>query len=36
MRELDDVLGLSDLASDALSNNRLSKNTVHRLRNGGF
>ena len=31
MRELDDVLGLSDLASDALSDNRLSKNTVHRL-----
>jgi len=31
MRELDDVLGLSDLASDALNDNRRGKNTVHRL-----
>ena len=31
MRELDDVLGLSDLASAALSDNRRGKNTVHRL-----
>jgi hypothetical protein len=30
-RELDDVLGLSDLASDALNDNRRGKNTVHRL-----
>jgi len=31
MRELDDALGLSDLASEALSDNRTGKNTVHRL-----
>ena len=31
IRELDDVLGLSDLASAALSDNRLGKSTVHRL-----
>jgi hypothetical protein len=31
MRELDDVLGLSDLASGALNNNRRGKKTVHRL-----
>ena len=31
MRELDDVLGLSDLASGALNDNRRGKNTVHRL-----
>jgi transposase len=31
MRELDDVLGLSDLASGALNVNRRGKNTVHRL-----
>ena len=31
MRELGDVLGMSDLASAALSDNRLGKNTVHRL-----
>ena len=31
MRELDDVLGLSDLASGALIDNRKGKNTVHRL-----
>ncbi len=31
MRELDDVLGLSDLASGALNDSRLGKNTVHRL-----
>ena len=35
MRELDDVLGLSDLASGALNDNRCGKNTVHRL-NGLF
>lgn len=31
MRELDNVLGLSDLASGALIDNRRGKNTVHRL-----
>lgn len=31
MRELDDVLGLSDLASAALRDTRRGKNTVHRL-----
>ena len=31
MRELDDALGLSDLASGALNDNRRGKNTVHRL-----
>jgi len=31
MRELDDVPGLSDLASGALNDNRRRKNTVHRL-----
>ncbi len=31
MRELDDALGLSDLASAALRDNRIGKNTVHRL-----
>jgi hypothetical protein len=31
MRELDDVLGLSDLASGALRDSRTGKNTVHRL-----
>lgn len=31
MRELDDVLGLSDLASGALNDNRRGKNTVHRI-----
>ena len=31
MRELDDVLGLSDLASEALRDNRTGKNTLHRL-----
>jgi hypothetical protein len=31
MRELDDVLGLSDLASGALNDSRRVKNTVHRL-----
>ncbi|AGI74112.1 hypothetical protein OA238_c41990 [Octadecabacter arcticus 238] len=31
MRELDDVLGLSNLASGALNNNRRGKKTVHRL-----
>ena len=31
MRELDDALGLSDLASAALRDNRPGKNTVHRL-----
>lgn len=31
MRELDDVLGLSDLALSAHNNNRRDKNTVHRL-----
>ncbi len=31
MRELDDTLGLSDLASATLSDTRLGKNTVHRL-----
>ena len=31
MRELDDALGLSDLASAALRDNRRGKNTVHRL-----
>jgi len=31
MRELDDALGLSDLASAALCDNRWGKNTVHRL-----
>ena len=31
MRELDDVLGLSDLASGALNDSRRGKNTVHRL-----
>jgi hypothetical protein len=31
MRELDDALGLSDLASTALSDTRRGKNTVHRL-----
>jgi hypothetical protein len=31
MRELDDALGLSDLASTALRDTRRGKNTVHRL-----
>ena len=31
MRELDDALGLSGLASAALCDNRPGKNTVHRL-----
>ena len=31
MREMDDALGLSDLASGALSDNRRGKNTTHRL-----
>ena len=31
MRELDDSLGLSDLASKALLDTRRRKNTVHRL-----
>jgi len=31
MRELDDALGLSDLATAALRDNRRGKNTVHRL-----
>ena len=31
MRELDDVLGLSDLASGALNDGRRGKNTFHRL-----
>lgn len=31
MRELDDVLGLSNLASDALRDSRTGKNTLHRL-----
>jgi hypothetical protein len=31
MRELDDVLGLSDLASEALRDSRTGKNTLHRL-----
>ena len=31
MRELDDVLGLSDLASAALRDSRTGKNTLHRL-----
>jgi len=31
MRELDDTLGLSDLSSAALRDNRPGKNTVHRL-----
>jgi hypothetical protein len=31
MRELDDALGLSDLAAKALRDNRRGKNTVHRL-----
>lgn len=31
MRELDDVLGLSDLAATALRDTRRGKNTVHRL-----
>ena len=31
MRELDDVLGLSDLASGALNDSRRGKNTFHRL-----
>lgn len=31
MRELDDALGLSDLASDALHDSRRGKNTTHRL-----
>lgn len=31
MRELDDVLRLSELASGALNNNHRGKNTVHRL-----
>jgi len=31
MRELDDALGLSDLASAALCDSRLGENTVHRL-----
>ena len=35
MRELDDALGLSDLASTALSDTRRGKNTVHR-RDGLF
>ncbi len=31
MREMDDALGLSDLASAALCDNRRGKNTIHRL-----
>ena len=31
MRELDDALGLSDLAATALRDTRRGKNTVHRL-----
>ena len=31
MRELDDALGLSGLASEALRDNRTGNNTVHRL-----
>lgn len=31
MRELDDALGLSDLASESLSDSRHGKNTTHRL-----
>jgi len=31
MRELDDALGLSGLASEALRDNRTGKNTIHRL-----
>jgi hypothetical protein len=31
MRELDDALGLSNLASAALCDNRRGKNTAHRL-----
>ena len=31
MREMDDALGLSDLASTALCDNRRGKNTIHRL-----
>ena len=31
MRELDDALGLSDLASASLRDNRIGRNTVHRL-----
>jgi len=31
MQELDDALGLSDLASAALCDTRRGKNTVHRL-----
>jgi len=31
IRELDDALGLSDLASGALADSRRGKNTVHRL-----
>ncbi|HGM4354037.1 TPA: transposase, partial [Pseudomonas aeruginosa] len=31
MRELDDALGLSDLAAKALRDTRRGKNTVHRL-----
>lgn len=31
MRELDDALGLSDLASATLRDNRIGRNTVHSL-----
>jgi hypothetical protein len=31
MRELDDALGLSDLAAEALRDSRTGKNTLHRL-----
>ena len=31
MRELDDTLGLSDLAETALRDTRRGKNTIHRL-----
>src|SRR3546814_13379795 len=31
MRELDDVLGLANLASEALRDSRIGKNTLHRL-----
>jgi len=31
MREMDDALGLSDLAATALRDTRRGKNTVHRL-----
>ena len=31
MREMDDALGLSDLASASLCDNRRGKNTIHRL-----